>query len=79
MIDCLVLTASAQQEQVVTTLEAIKLVKSRLGLKCVLGVSNVSFGLPNRPLLNSVFLAAAFGVGLDAPIINHAQRKLWTP
>lgn len=76
LIDCLVLTASAQQEQVVTTLEAIKLVKSRLGLKCVLGVSNVSFGLPNRPLLNSVFLAAAFGVGLDAPIINPCSKEI---
>ena len=76
LIDCLVLTASAQQEQVVTTLEAIKLVKSRLGLKCVLGVSNVSFGLPNRPLLNSVFLAAAFGAGLDAPIINPCSKEI---
>ena len=55
------LTASAQQEQVLETLKAIKLVKSQLGLKTVLGVSNVSFGLPNRPLLNSTYLAAAFG------------------
>ncbi|MCI8361410.1 MAG: dihydropteroate synthase [Clostridiales bacterium] len=70
LIDCLVLTASAQQDQVLETLKAIKLVKSRLGLKTVLGVSNVSFGLPARPLLNSVYLAAAFGAGLDAPILN---------
>ncbi|MBQ9624614.1 MAG: dihydropteroate synthase, partial [Clostridia bacterium] len=76
LIDCLVLTASAQQEQVLTTLEAIKLVKSRLNLKCVLGVSNVSFGLPSRPLLNSVFLAAAFGAGLDAPIVNPCSREI---
>lgn len=70
LIDCLVLTASAQQEQVMATLDAIKLVKQRLGVKCVLGVSNVSFGLPDRLLLNSVFLSAAFGAGLDAPILN---------
>lgn len=76
LIDCLVLTASAQQEQVLTTLEAIKLVKANLGVKCVLGVSNVSFGLPSRPLLNSVYLAAAFGAGLDAPIVNPNSKEI---
>lgn len=76
LIDCLVLTASAQQEQVMETLKAIKLVKSRLNLKTVLGVSNVSFGLPNRPLLNSTFLAAALGAGLDAPIINPLSAEI---
>ncbi len=75
LIDCLVLTASAQQEQVRETLEAIKLVKSQLGLKTVLGVSNVSFGLPQRELLNATFLAAAFGAGLDAPILNPLSAK----
>lgn len=76
LIDCLVLTASAQQDQVLETLKAIKLVKSRLGLKTVLGVSNVSFGLPARPLLNSVYLAAAFGAGLDAPILNPMSADM---
>lgn len=70
LIDCLTLTASAQQDAVLDTLHAIQLVKQRLGVKTVLGVSNVSFGLPNRPLLNSIFLSAAFGAGLDAPILN---------
>lgn len=70
LIDCLTLTASAQQSGVLATLEAIQMVKSRLGVKTVLGVSNVSFGLPNRPLMNSIFLAAALGAGLDAPILN---------
>lgn len=70
LIDCLVLTASAQQEQVMETINAIKLVKGRLGLKTVLGVSNISFGLPSRPVINATFLAAAFGAGLDAPILN---------
>lgn len=70
LIDCLTLTASAQQQDVMATIDAIKLVKQRLNLKTVLGVSNVSFGLPQREQLNSVFLAAAFGAGLDAPIIN---------
>lgn len=76
LIDCLTLTASAQQEDVLDTLEAIKLVKSELGVKTVLGVSNVSFGLPNRPLLNSVFLAAAFGAGLDSAIINPMSEDM---
>ncbi|MGB5823987.1 MAG: homocysteine S-methyltransferase family protein [Proteocatella sp.] len=70
IIDCLTLTASAQQASVMDALEALKIVKAELGVKTVLGVSNVSFGLPNRPLLNSIFLAAALGAGLDAPILD---------
>ena len=76
LIDCLVLTASAQQEQVLETLKAIMLVKSRLGLKTVLGVSNVSFGLPGRARLNSTFLAAALGAGLDAAILNPLSKDM---
>ncbi len=70
IVDCLVLTASAQQAQVKETIKAVNLIKTGLGVKTVLGVSNVSFGLPNRPLLNSVFLGACFGAGLDSAIIN---------
>ncbi len=69
-IDCLVLTASTNQEMVRETLRAVTMVKERLGVVTVLGVSNVSFGLPCRELLNSAFLAAAFGAGLDLPILN---------
>ncbi len=76
MIDCLTLTVSAQQNGVLATLDAIKLVKSRLGVKTILGVSNVSFGLPNRPLMNSTFLAAAMGAGLDAPILNPMSLEM---
>ena len=76
LIDCLVLTASAQQAQVKETLKAIRLVKQELGVKTVLGVSNVSFGLPNRDMINSNFLAAAFGAGLDAPIINPMSQAM---
>lgn len=75
LIDCLVLTASAQQAQVKETLAAIRLVKSELGLKTVLGVSNVSFGLPNREVINAAFLAAALGTGLDAAILNPASAR----
>lgn len=74
MIDPLVLTASAQQAQVQVTLDTIKLVTAQLGVKTVIGLSNVSFGLPNRELLNSTFLAAAVGAGLAAPIMNPLAK-----
>ena len=69
-IDCLTLTASAEQEAVLETLKALKMVKEQLGLKTVLGVSNISFGLPNRELINHNFLTMAMTYGLDLPIIN---------
>ncbi|MGL5677543.1 MAG: homocysteine S-methyltransferase family protein [Cellulosilyticaceae bacterium] len=76
LIDCLVLTASAQQELVMETLKAVKLVKETLGVKTVLGVSNVSFGLPNRPLLNKTMLTMALLQGLDAPIMNTNSKEM---
>lgn len=76
MIDPLVLTASAQQDQVSVTLETLRLLKNKLGVLTVAGLSNVSFGLPNRELLNSTFLAAAYGAGLDAPIVNPLSEVL---
>lgn len=69
-IDCLTLTASAEQEGVMETLKALNKVKNELGLKTVLGVSNISFGLPNRELVNQAFLTMALNNGLDLPIIN---------
>ena len=75
LIDCLVMTASTDQRQAQETLKAMRLVKEKLGVKCAAGVSNISFGLPQRPLLNSTFLAAAFGAGLDAPIMNPGSER----
>jgi 5-methyltetrahydrofolate--homocysteine methyltransferase len=69
-IDCLTLTASAEQENVAETLEALRQVHEKLGLRTVLGVSNVSFGLPAREMINSRFLTMALYAGLDLPIIN---------
>jgi 5-methyltetrahydrofolate--homocysteine methyltransferase len=74
-IDCLVMSASTNQAEVVQILDAIRLVKGRLGVRTVLGVSNVSFGLPVRPLVNATFLAAAFSAGLDMPILNPMQAR----
>ena len=75
LVDCLVMTASTDQKQAQETLRAMRLVKAELGVKCTAGVSNISFGLPQRPLLNSTFLAAAFGAGLDAPIMNPGSER----
>lgn len=69
-IDCLTLTASAEQAAVMETVKALHRVKTELGLKTVLGVSNISFGLPNRELVNCNFLQMALTNGLDLPIIN---------
>lgn len=69
-IDCLTLTASVQQKEVTETLKAVRMVKERLGLKTVLGVSNISFGLPGREYINQSFLTLALAHGLDLPIIN---------
>jgi len=74
-IDCLTLTAAAQQKEVKETLKAIRLVKE-LGVKTTLGVSNVSFGLPNRKLVNKTFFAAALYEGLDLPIINPMDKEM---
>jgi len=75
IIDCLALTAGVHQEQLKETFEAVRLVKSELGMKTVLGVSNVSYGLPGRDALNAAFLAGALEAGLDAAIMNPASER----
>ncbi|NLJ34028.1 MAG: dihydropteroate synthase [Firmicutes bacterium] len=76
IIDCLALTASAQQSQVMETLRALTLIKEELGVKTTLGVSNISFGLPRRGLLNRTFLALALQAGLDAPILDPLDEDM---
>ena len=75
-IDCLTLTVSAEPEGAVQTLEALGRVKSELGLKTVLGVSNISFGLPARPIINQNFLTMAMAAGLDLPILNPNMEAM---
>jgi len=75
-IDCLTLTAGAEQAIAHEALKAIRLVKRELGVKTVLGVSNVSFGLPAREVINQVFLAMALEAGLDLPIINPNIKSM---
>ena len=75
IIDTLVLTASSEQVLVQETLKGLSLVRS-LGVKTCLGVSNVSFGLPNRPMLNKNFLAMAIYAGLNMPIMNPSDQEM---
>ena len=75
-IDCLTLTVSAQQEQAAETLKAVRAVTEDLGLRTVLGVSNISFGLPSRGLITRSFLTQALAAGLTLPILNPNQREM---
>lgn len=75
-IDTLTLTCSAQQKEVVETVKALMLVKEKLKAKTVLGVSNISFGLPRRELINETFLSIAMSAGLDLPIINPNDKSM---
>lgn len=75
-IDCLVLTVSAQQKEVQETLKAVRMVKEKLNVKTLLGVSNISFGLPNRQFINETFLASALANGLDLPIMNPNEEGM---
>lgn len=74
--DCLTLTVSAQQKRAEATLKAIRMVKEELGLPTVLGVSNISYGLPERSLINATFLGMAMASGLDAAIMNPGDIRM---
>ncbi len=76
LIDCLTLTISAQQEQAEQTLAAVRMVRERLGTPSLLGVSNISFGLPQRSLVTVSFLTQALHAGLTLPILNPNQTAV---
>ena len=75
-IDCLTLTASAQQEDVLATVQALHACKEELGVRTILGVSNISFGLPCRSYLNTTFLTMAMYAGLDLAIMNPSSEEM---
>lgn len=75
VIDCLTMAVATNQSEAREILRAITLVKERLGVRTCLGVSNISFGLPQRNMVNATFLAAAFGCGLDLPILNPKAKR----
>ena len=76
IIDCLTLTVSAEQKRAFESLRAIRMVKQKLGLSTVLGVSNISFGLPQRSLISATFFSMAMEAGLDAAIINPKDKGM---
>ncbi len=76
IIDCLTLTVSAEQGQVKETLDALRYVSKELALHTTLGVSNISFGLPERESITLAFLTEAMAAGLDMPIVNPNQRRI---
>ena len=75
-LDCLTLTVSAQQSGAKETLQALTAIREQLGVHTVLGVSNISFGLPSRILLNQSFLTMAMQAGLSMPIMNPNQAAM---
>ncbi|NLN40497.1 MAG: dihydropteroate synthase [Clostridiales bacterium] len=76
IIDTLVLSAATNQESIIETLKAVEMVKAELGVNTMLGISNISFGLPKRSLLNRTFLAMALNSGLDAAIIDPLDNSM---
>ena len=76
IFDTLTMTVSADPRAARVTLDALKMIRDELGCNTVLGVSNVSFGLPNRDLLNSVFFANALESGLTAAIMNPYSAEM---
>lgn len=75
LIDCLALTVGANSQAGWVTLEAIRMVSEELGVNQTLGASNVSFGLPEREMLNGVFLGMAIARGLNCPIVDAAKMQ----
>ena len=75
VIDCLALAVGANTEAGLVVIEAIRRIKAELGVNLTLGVSNISFGLPDRNLLNSVFLTITIAMGVNCPIVDIAKIR----
>jgi len=75
IIDCLSLAVGADTGAGLVTIESIRRIKAELGVNLTLGASNISFGLPDRTLLNSAFLAIIIATGVTCPIVNVAKIR----
>jgi 5-methyltetrahydrofolate--homocysteine methyltransferase len=75
IIDCLALTVGADSQACLTTLEAVRQVKEELGVNQTLGASNISFGLPERNLINHSFLTLAISSGVTCPTVDVARVR----
>ncbi len=76
VIDVLAMTISSDQFSAVETLKALQMVKQKLNVKTILGVSNISFGLPQREIITANFYTMALQNGLDAGIINPNSEAM---
>lgn len=76
IVDPLALTISSEPQSAKVTLRAIRLIKEKLGVCTSLGVSNISFGLPNRDIINAAFFTMALGAGLDCAIMNPFSLEM---
>ncbi|MBN2027420.1 MAG: dihydropteroate synthase [Actinobacteria bacterium] len=76
LVDCLTIPAATDTDATAVTLQAISDIRRKLGCPVVLGASNISFGMPERPVLNSTFLALAVQAGLAAAIVNPLEEGL---
>jgi 5-methyltetrahydrofolate--homocysteine methyltransferase len=74
-IDCLALTVGADSQAGLTSLGAIRMVREELGVNMTLGASNISFGLPEREVINWAFLAMAIQTGVTCPIVDVAKVR----
>lgn len=75
IIDCLALTVGAESQAGLVTLDAIRMVREELGVNMTLGASNVSFGLPEREVINWAFLAMTIQRGVNCPIVDVAKVR----
>lgn len=81
LLDALVMTVATDSQAAAETLLTLKLYREQLGCPAVMGLSNVSFGLPRRDLMNAAFCAMALNAGLDAPILNPfdpVMQDIWS-
>ncbi|MBC7329291.1 homocysteine S-methyltransferase family protein [bacterium] len=76
LIDPAVLSCATSQEHILEILNSIKLIREKIGVPVVIGLSNVSYGLPRRALLNASFLAMAMSYGLSAVIMDPLSEEV---
>ncbi len=75
VIDCLAFAVGAEPSSGVAVMEAIRRIKAELGVNMTMGGSNVSFGLPDRRLINNAFVAMAVAAGVTCPIVDVARVR----
>ena len=76
LVDCLTIPAATETNAAAVTLRSISLIREMLGCPVVLGASNISFGMPERAVINSAFLCLAIEAGMSAAIVNPLEPGL---